>query len=399
MTAEDLLTRTLLEVVETTDYPTTSTAEVLNRSRTIRRQHRRTTLLVAAAAVLALGGVSAAVVLDRHGSANLGPSSKPNPAAKLPDIPQGAAPKVGILYGDVYLTPQGERITSPAFRHAAAAAPTTGGVLVVSQSNWRHPRNDVSLVSDGATTPLGCGLPGFAMGPGDPVYWLFDDGCGDATSTGHLVEGTKTLAAAQGAPFPVATLDSGVVVNGPAWLPDPQKHPGSVRTLGRAAALVIAPDGTARRIPHLATAQTATRAGDLVAGLNQIDTSAVVVDASTGAVRWRAAAWTLSHFSASGQYVSGTQSVGPQTSPGVGDVVGIFDSASGRLVRSVVLPDMVVKSQAVWEGDDAVLVVAQDAAHQESILRIGVDGSVTRATKVLPPTEVRQYGFRLAATP
>jgi hypothetical protein len=398
MTAEDLLTRTLLDVVETTDYPTTSTADVVTRSRTIRRRHRRTTLLVAAAAVLVLGGVSAAVVLDHHGSANLGPSSKPDPAAKLPDIPLGAAPKVGILSGDVYLTPQGERITSPAFRHAAAAAPTTGGVLVVSQSNWRHPRNDVSLVSDGATTPLGCGLPGFAIGPGDPVYWLFDNGCA-GQGGGHLVEAGRNVAVHQGAPFPVATLDSGVVVNGPAWLPDPQKHRGSVRTLGRAAALVIAPDGTARRIPHLATAQTATRAGDLVAGLNQIDTSAVVVDASTGAVRWRAVAWTLSHFSASGKYVSGTQSVGPQTSPGVGDVVGVFDSASGRLVRSVVLPDMVVKSQAVWEGDDAVLVVAQDAAHQESILRIGVDGSVTRATKVLPPTQVRQYGFRLAATP
>jgi hypothetical protein len=112
-------------------------------------------------------------------------------------------------------------------------------------------------------------------------------------------------------------------------------------------------------------------------------------------VRWQRQNWTTARFSSSGRYVSGYQDVGPQTAPGVGDVVGAWDAATGRQVLRLVLPGMVVKSPPAWEGDSSLLVVVEDLQHQEAVLRIGLDGSVTRATRVLPRSELGRDGFQL----
>ena len=50
----------------------------------------------------------------------------------------------------------------------------------------------------------------------------------------------------------------------------------------------------------------------------------------------------------------------------------------------------------MWEGDGSVLVVAEDRQQEQAIVRVGLDGSITRATQVAPPGEGT---FRLAATP
>ena len=47
------------------------------------------------------------------------------------------------------------------------------------------------------------------------------------------------------------------------------------------------------------------------------------------------------------------------------------------------------------EGDDAVLV-AEDRYEQQAIVRVGLDGSISRATQAGPAGEA---GFRLATTP
>ena len=69
-----------------------------------------------------------------------------------------------------------------------------------------------------------------------------------------------------------------------------------------------------------------------------------------------------------------------------------------------VLPGLIVDA-AAWEGDDSLLVVAEDRHGQEAILRVGLDGSVTRTTPVVTgvprPAEGRPplATLRLAATP
>ena len=167
--------------------------------------------------------------------------------------------------------------------------------------------------------------------------------------------------------------------------------------LRSSTAALIAADGSAHRIPHVQIVTAASPAGDLVAGraASQPQNS-VIVDTATGAVRWRAAHWSLGHFSTSGQYVVGTQRVGDQTVSGVGDVVGIWDVATGRQVMTTVLPNMSVVGGPAWEGDDSVLVVVQDRHLQQAIVRVGRDGSITRATSVAP---AGTGTFRLASTP
>ena len=50
----------------------------------------------------------------------------------------------------------------------------------------------------------------------------------------------------------------------------------------------------------------------------------------------------------------------------------------------------------MWEGDGSVLVVAEDRRQQQTIVRVGIDGTITRATVVAP---AGVGSFRLTATP
>jgi hypothetical protein len=135
--------------------------------------------------------------------------------------------------------------------------------------------------------------------------------------------------------------------------------------------------------------------GALAVGIDTRGNGAVV-ELPTGAVQWRAPTGTLGHFSASGRYVVTVQNVGVQTVQGVGDIVGIRDAATGRRVTSTVLPNLSIVGRPVWEGDESVLVVAEDRHQQQAIVRVGVDGTISRATPVAP---AGQGSYRLAASP
>jgi hypothetical protein len=122
-----------------------------------------------------------------------------------------------------------------------------------------------------------------------------------------------------------------------------------------------------------------------------------VVDAGTGEVKWRSSsAWNLSRFSTSGRYVVGDQSVVEQTEESVGDVIGIFDATTGHPVLSKMLPGLTFDALPVWESDDSVLVVAHDHAGDQAIVRVGLDGTVTRATDI---EDGSSGGFKPASTP
>ena len=385
MSAEDLLTRTLTEVVETTDYPTTSTSTVAARSRSLAHARRRAIALVAAAAAVAVVGGTAVVMLNHDHATTRSPTQHLDPAVSLPDIPQGEAPQVAFLEGDTFVTENGERVTAPVFRTATTAASFGDGVLVASRTTDQRPFATISLVSGGSTQRLGCGTPNFALGSGDPVYWL-SDGC-RLVGPGRLFHGTTITPTQKGVIYvPVGSTSSGLVADVNAVLPNAS---------GPSGPLLIGPDGSRSRIPHVLAVAAVSPSGALVVGINSLGTS-VVTDLSTGAVQWHARHGTLGHFSASGRYVVGVQNVGAQTVQGVGDVVGIRDAATGHLVRSTMLPNLSIVGRPVWEGDGSVLVVAQDRHQQQAIVRVGLDGSITRATSVAPAGEGT---FRLAATP
>ena len=91
------MTRTLRDVVETTDYPFTWTSTVAARSRTLAHARRRAAALVAAAVAVVVVGGSALVLLD-HDRTTV--RSTPAVARSLLDIPQGKAPQVSFLEGD-----------------------------------------------------------------------------------------------------------------------------------------------------------------------------------------------------------------------------------------------------------------------------------------------------------
>jgi hypothetical protein len=386
MTPEDLLTRTFAEVTETTDYPTTSLATVVARSRTLRHGRRRTTALLAAAATVALVGGSVAVWLHHDAGTTPTPSHRVDPAASLPDIAQGGAPGVAYLEGDTFVTAAGDRITSPTFRRAQTATPYADGVLVVARTRPAAPFTTISFVTGGSTTRIGCGTPGFALGGDAPAYWLSDT-CGFDV-TGRLVRGTtETPTAKNLALYPVRTVAGGVAANA-AW----------TNSTNADGPVVVAADGSLHRIPHLSILLSVSPAGNLVAGRGPVARGLVpvVANASTGAVVWRAHGWELGHFSVSGRYLVGTEKLGAQTVTGIGDEVGIWDAATGRQVTGTTLPNMSVVGNPVWEGDGSVLVVAEDRHHQQAIVRLGLDGTITRATPVAPE---RQGSYRLASTP
>jgi RNA polymerase sigma factor (sigma-70 family) len=381
-TSEDLLTQTLGEVTETTDYPFTWPSGVAARSRALARARRRVVALVAAAVVVVGGSV---VLLLNHDHAPA--PSTPEVARSLADLPQGKAPQMSYLDGDAFVTAQGERVTAPVLRGATTAAAVGDGVLAAGRTTSQRPFATIDLVSGGSTHRLGCGTPAFALGTGEPAYWL-SDGC-RFLGPGRLVQGGTTTPTTKGVIYyPVASTSTGVVALGTVVLP---------QGVGSGGPVVIGSDGSLRRIPHVAAlvaVVAVSPSGDLAVG-NTARGYGVVTRLSTGAVQWRAPG-TLGHFSASGRYVVSVQSVGVQTVEGVGDVVGIWDAATGRRVTRVVLPDLTIVGGTAWEGDDAVLVVAEDRRHQQAIVRVGVDGDVTRAT---PVAAAGEGTFRLAATP
>jgi RNA polymerase sigma factor (sigma-70 family) len=381
-TSEELVTQTLREVTETTDYPFTWPSAVAARARALARARRRAVALLAAAVVLVGGSVVLRLNRDHAPAA-----ATPEVARSLADLPQGKAPQVSYLDGDAFITAQGERVTAPVLRGATTATAVGDGVLAAGRTTSQRPFATIDLVSGGTTHRLGCGTPTFALGTGEPAYWL-SDGC-RFLGPGRLVQGATTTPTTKGVIYyPVASTSKGVVALGTVVLP---------QGAGSGGPVVIGPDGSLHRIPHvgaLVAVVAVSPSGDLAVG-NTARGYGVVTRLSTGAVQWRAPG-TLGHFSASGRYVVSVLSVGVQTVEGVGDVVGIWDAATGRQVTRVVLPDITVVGGTAWEGDDAVVVVGEDRRHQQAIVRVGVAGDVTRATPVAAPGEGT---FRLAATP
>jgi hypothetical protein len=406
----DLLTETLREIAERTDYPTTPVSTVAARARAMRGRRRRTTVLTAAAVVVAIAVPGA---LWSHRSPDTspgpppelssGPSSSPTastsqpPVIALDALPKGPEPTVDYLDGETFVGISGEHLDLPPGTDAVARA-RGGGLLVATADSAPEPAfvqgfaGRLALVDQGpdhtGRVDLGCGAMQFAFSAdGTQVAYWSMTGC-DPTRGGTLYLGSLSsmgeagpggVATAPGqVDLPVGLLSGdGAVVN----VVRPDGSPEGVWVVG---------SGAPRRIPGVERAHGVSESTGVLSGITA-EGSSVVVDATSGDVRWVApAGWVLGRFSLDGDHVVAARSTGSTTH------YAILDAATGRMVTEV--PEVAGSEvlDTAWGEDGSLMLVLDD--HQESVIaRCTLDGQLSRATPVAPDGDVANYRF--ATTP
>jgi hypothetical protein len=401
MKPEDLLTDTLRDRVERTDYASTPLSTVAGRAGAIRARRRRTTALAAAAAV-AVVVVPGAIWLGRSpdGTAqpgrtlSSGPTSQPtaerSDLLSLDALPEGAKPGIDYIVGDTYVDMNGRRTSDPALRLATIATPVRDGLLYAVPEKSSPDIARLWLRSQGNDQNLGCGSKHFAMSTDgtQTAYWVMDS-CtpGSAGKLYDGVDNTMGEAGASAVPTPagevidpVGIQPGSVVVN--AWH---SQHP--------TPELIDAYTGKATPLSALRLVTGSDENNRVVSGEiagNRFESA--VVDARTGVVLWRTG-WQLGQFSDDGKYV-----IGMQSGDGFPDSYTIFDAATGARVRDLPhwgLPGWI--SQLAWDFDDTLLAVASEGK-QEAIVRFDLDGRASLAT---PPRGVidGSHAYRLATRP
>ena len=379
------MTRTLTEVVETTDYPTTSAATVAARSRALSTH----------AAARQSGAsppwrCSSRVVGPRSGwtTSTRRPRARPGTTHRcglLLDLPQGEAPQVAYLDGDAFVTASGARVTAPAFRTATTAATVGrrragGGPYDDAAAVRRHLAGVGRL---GTTSRLrdpvvrgGERRPGVLALRGLPVR---RPGAGGPRHDGHVdVEGRDLLPGREHEPrlggrrHPGAPAGRRVERTGPDR-PGRLAQPDSPRRGGRGRVAVGGPGG-GHRPPGQplgdravdrcrAVACPAVDVGALLGLRSLCGGDAEPRRADRGGGRRRRRDQGRGHGSPG--HVEGPARPAHRRTSGVG---GRRIGAGGR----------------------------GGPTGQQAIVRVGIDGTITRATAVAPAGE---GSFRLAATP
>ena len=403
MTTEDLLTRSLREVTEQTDYPTTSLATVARRARAVRGRRRRTTALAAAAATAAIVAPGA-MWLNRSPDSSSEPTvtstTTPSPSvsadtsASLTEVPFGRKPGIDYLDGDVYVGMNGGRIQDQALTTATAATPVRDGLLF-ALPGVTPDRTDLWVHTPSGDHRLGCGRNRFAMSDDgvQTAYWVMDS-C-TVGSAGTLYDGVDNTMG-EGGPGSVPTTAGDVIE--PVGI-----QPGSVVVNAwhgeePTAELIDATTGAASPLSALRVVSGSDENNQVVSGelagqpTGQVGESAVV-DARTGKVRWRTD-WQLGQFSADGTYVVGLRSGG-----GSSDSTAVFDAATGLKVADLPAWAPGWVTQIAWDFDDTLLAVVNDGSDHTAIVRFGVDGHVTRATPVRQQENASIEVFRIATRP
>lgn len=405
MNPEDLLTEVLRERTEDTDYASTPLATVSKRAGAIRARRRRTAILAAAAAV-AVVVVPGAVWLNRSPSSSPGPSqqvttaptrspsapSSTPPTVALNSLPQGPKPRVDYIDASTFIGILGERVTLPPGTESVVRS--RGGGLIVATARRSPERvftdgtagNLEGLVpGNGSTTnDLGCGATRFAWSVDGTLsaYWQMT-GC-DPTSGGKLFLGalsTMSQAGPQGWPTPAGEVYQPVGILGGAAVVVNVVTPQGVS----AGVWVVDPTGR-HRIPGLEAALSVSGSTGVVAG-EQADGNSVVVDPSTGEVRWSAPpGWVLGSFSSDGAHIVARKAGG-----GVSQYA-VFDAHHGGRQLDVPAIGGTEVLQTAWGSDGALMLVVDD--HQSSaIVRCTLAGRLSIAAPAKPDGAVAHYRF------
>lgn len=407
MTTEDLLTRTLHEVTEHTDYPSTSLATVARRARVVRGRRRRTTALAAAAAAAAIVTPGALWLNRSPGSSSeptVAPTATPSPTAStgpsgsLSDLTSGRDPGIDYLDGDTYVGMGGGNLTDPVLRRASTVSLGRGGLLVAQYPTLPDDRiGDLLQQSDQGDQRLGCGAARFAISADrvESAYWVMDS-C-TTGSAGRLYTGSNNTMGEAG-PTPAAT-PAGLVVQPIGFV-----RQGVVADLGTPnhaddrGVWIYGPQGGPTRVPGLSTAGGTDQSDDLVAGQLASDPgTGIVVHASSGVPVAYVPGWTLGQFSPDGKYV-----LGRQPHHGEPDAYAVFDATTGDKVTDVGMTaggGLLVR-QVAWDVDDTVLAVASDGrSSDDAIVRFDLHGHATLATQPKPAADPSFPVYRLATRP
>jgi hypothetical protein len=160
-------------------------------------------------------------------------------------------------------------------------------------------------------------------------------------------------------------------------------------------AKIVDGSGHTSNVAALVTAGGSDENHDVISGQLVSDhTTGAVVNASSGTVLWRAAGWGLGQFSNDGRYV-----LGVQPADGSPDTYAVFDAATGRRITTFSLGSIAPRfvGSPAWDINDTLLA-AVTANRTSAIVRIDLDGRVTRATPVVDVSG-QHLGYRLATRP
>jgi hypothetical protein len=407
MTAEDLLTRSLREVTEKTDYPSTPVETVVRRAGAVRARRRRTRALAAAAAVAAVAvpgavwwnhspGTSLQPTVSPSSSSS--PTSSPSGPTALAELPFGHKPGIDYLDGATYVGMGGGNVTEPLLKKVTSVALTRGGLVVALRSTLPDDTiGDLQLLTDQGDQGPGCGANRFAISADrvETAYWVMDS-C-TTGSGGRLYSGVNNTMGESGPSYvatpasrvvqPIGFVSEGVVAN--LTMPNGAKE-----------VWVYGPQGGRTQVPGLGSAGGADQSRGRVSGQAAGDpsTGMIVEDISKGGrVVGYYPNWILGQFSPDGNYV-----LGYAPGDGIGtDQYAVFDVGSGRRVTELDYHAFTWSlRQLSWDVDDTVLAVAADKdSRKDAIVRFDLHGHATLATAPKLSADPSFPVYRLATRP
>lgn len=372
--------------------------DVQGRAASIRR-HRRLAAgagLAAAVAIIVPAAMLAGVGADRAGTvpgvATNGPSHGPatHTALTLDGLPRGDAPGIEYFTPDGVVLPDVGPVEQDTNWQGLVRSEADGGWLAYGPA-----RDEVRYLSTefGDQGGSSAGSDGFVTDADRAwVSWTAQERGGQTLllhSTTDAGRGRAWGFPAQPPVSPVGILDGERVVfettdqrNGDVTVaiaePDGSISPFA-DVLGAAA---VSPDG-------LVSVLTRPQ-GDLGACFGIVDAA---LDPTT--VVWETCERSLGGFSPDGRHVL----AGPAYLDGVGDrEVAVLDARTHALVADFDQPrdGQLIVGQHGWESDDAVLAVASEGPRQ-TVLRLGVDGTLEQATDVADVSLMDDMAFWLGA--
>lgn len=379
---EQLLTASLHARADHAAYTPTPVGDVVATARGIQRRQRRRTAALAVAAVVVAISVPTAVVLGTQGErahGPTGPATSPSTTSTTPlsSIRRGPAPRIAYVDGHDYVSPDGTRSPLPVDYPISAITPYHGGFLIADNAELEGTVGLHLFDNVGREVGSWCtsGSPVLSADQLDTAFTTFP-----CSKLHGQVSSVIRVGVSTGMGDGESTQDTGMPIRLVGMLGERVVFTGMFGAGAWVTDLVNPP----RVIHELTTVADADSASGLVAGQSRDSDSqdGAVLDPDTGRVVATMPGWVLGTFSPDGRYVTATQ-LRRSTVP-----AAIFEVSTGRMVANEFggAAGSPNPTSVAWE-DPAHLLVTVDSGGGHAILRLGVDGTMERATDVLPGSE------------
>lgn len=371
-----------------------SLEHVRGRARQLRRRRATTAIVGSAAAVAAIAGLSVAVLPSDSTNDSIPPATSPSvsvtpsqspttqPSKGVPEQPavvtlntevegMGSEPEIAYWFDGAINRPDGSRIPWPdspaALQSFGDGWAVIGSDMLVSQLAPNGGVEWKASISEAYGLPVSEDHTVLAYLVGS-VVWAKGIDDADPVRLGDVGRATSLQVAAVEGSRSCVSGGCRALVN----VTDVDDGNGSMTNHVEAVA-----DGSAKpAYPQLQSVRTLGHG--LVAGITSISdqgSCSAVLDSASGEQQWQTCDYTVDEVSPDGRNVT----AGPAYRDGAGDGnVAILDAATGALVRDFRAPDQAIVNHSVWETGTTVLSVVWNQGW--SIMRLGVDGSVTKAS-------------------